>query len=262
MAVAQFYEKAKVDDLLADKATIDFVQTTISDGIMGTDVVFSQDTFTETTTPNNNINAGQFITFKPQALGMVQNETLKTISVRTRSNTGTAWTGNFVGVARIMDETGATILAESSVATASGFNQDVEFRFLQNVMLNATNTYMLVFSANADSPYGYIPMRLIVGETSADLYVNGNTGWRPVLSAYHFLSISGQMLSFVEALRNGDFSTTEGIAYVLTDQKNSVPSSASASSLNPSPRIDSFTPDEGIGDDSELLGDDSELLGD
>lgn len=233
----------------------------VNDGIMGTDIIFSTGAFSESTTPNNNINNGSYITFNPSYFGMSNYETIQEFTVRARSNSGGAWPGNFVGYARLLNAADLnTVLAVSEQFTVSNFNQTVEIGLKPHVLLDTNNTYMIQFVTSLDSQTlaENIPLRLVVGSTSPLCYVNGNTSWKPIMTVNHFMSISGQMQAIVAALQSGNFNTIQGIADTMTAMSASVGVSASQQSPN---RFASSSSSTGSGSTTLRVGTNADLQG-
>ena len=159
----------------------------------------------ETGSPNNNANGITSIVFRPSVFGMDDGEVISSITVRTRSNGSGTYAGGYVAIADAasafsINAEDITLSTLPNYLTISGFNTsprdsfDIEFSFRTAVKLEKDKQYRFVFlnSIWANPGSAPIPLRLIVGDLSPDLYITGTEelqNCRPIMTVKHYKTL-------------------------------------------------------------------------
>lgn len=210
----------------------------VNDGILGADIIFTTGFFSEPAIPTASLLTGSYITFNPIYFGMGQFETIQQFTIQGasgRESAGANSANNFMGYARLLNTNDlTTVLAVSDRFSITNYDQVVSITLRPHVLLDTNNTYTIQFvAALSDSePVQDVPIGIVTTSVSPYCYVNGDINSKPCMTVKHFLSMSGLMQCFLTALRDGDYTTIQGMADTMATM--GAFSSSSAAQISPS----------------------------
>ena len=146
---------------------------------------FDRYTVTPTVNPNNNSTAQAPICFNTTGLlGTSESAKLKSFTVMTRQyHSSTTLPGPCI--AKIVDTAdSSTALGISDEVDVNAWTNNFTFTFSDDVVLKANHTYLFgVCPASNPGILATFPYRVDNHNQSPNLYIQGHTDWRPIVSA-------------------------------------------------------------------------------